>query len=142
MGYLGSGDGGSGHLVAGDKMTRAVYIPTGEVVTVQQVRGNFTRVGFNSSSQFVATGCLRALPEPVIPVKVAAAPPKARSKGKKPADTVSLFLREMEDEADLRTVCSSIGVELPVRASFGLTKMAVGHLLRKAVKAGEYTLEW
>lgn len=125
---------------------KAIYIPTGEVVEVEgpSESGVFTRVSFNGSSQFVATGCLSAIEDsPKPPPKE----PKPRESTKEPSsrrppDEVSLFLREMETEEDLRNVCKDIGIDYPQRSSLGLTKMAIGNALRKLVKSGEYELEW
>ena len=121
---------------------KAVYQPTGEVVEVIGLSssGVFTRVSCFGSEQFVATGCL-------FPIEDAPKPPPKERKPKepssrRPADEVTLFLREMETEEDLRNVCKDMGIEYPERSSFGLTKMAVGNALRKAVKAGELELTW
>lgn len=128
---------------------KAIYMPTGEIVDVEgpSESGVFTRVSFNGSSQFVATGQLSALPEqveskilrePISPTTKAKAEPKARSS----SDDVSMFLREMGTEEDLRNVCKDVGIEYPQRSSMGLTKMAIGNQLRKLIKNGEYELEW
>ena len=121
---------------------KAIYTPTGEVVEVEgpSESGVFTRVSFNGSSQFVATGCLAAIEE-------APKPPSKEKKVREPspkraADEVTLFLREMETEDDLRGVCKDIGIDYPQRTSFGLTKMAIGNQLRKLIKNGEYELSW
>lgn len=124
---------------------KAIYMPTNEIVEVEgpSESGVFTRVSFNGSSQFVATGQLAPLPEK-IPKAVAENPSVAPIKAQKArtADEVTLFLREMETEDDLRNVCKDIGIEYPERTSFGLTKMAIGNALRKLIKNGEYELSW
>jgi len=125
---------------------KAVYQPTGEVVTVigPSESGVFTRISSFGSEQFVATGCL-------LPIEDAPKPPPKESKPKestkkvpaqRAADEVTMFLREMETEEDLRGVCKDIGIEFPQRSSLGLTKMAIGNSLRKLIKNGEYELSW
>ena len=127
-------------------MMKAIYIPTGEVVEVEgpSESGVFTRVSFNGSSQFVATGCLSAIEDaPKPPPKESK--PRGSTKepsSRRPPDEVTLFLREMETEDDLRGVCKDIGIDYPQRSSLGLTKMAIGNALRKLVKSGEYELSW
>lgn len=125
---------------------KAIYIPTNEIVEVEcpSESGVFTRVSFNGSSQFVATGCLSIILD-------APKPPPKESKSKestkkvpkaRAADEVTLFLREMETEDDLRNVCKDVGIDYPERTSLGLTKMAIGNALRKLIKNGEYELSW
>lgn len=125
---------------------KAIYLPTGETVEVEgpSESGVFTRVSFNGSSQYVATGQLSPLLDEPAPIPISPSPkakpePKARSSS---CDDVSMFLREMETEEDLRNVCKDIGIEYPQRSSMGLTKMAIGNSLRKLIRNGEYELEW
>lgn len=125
-------------------MKTARYITTGEIVTIEEERGNWTRVSHFGSSQFVPTQLLEpvaAAPVPApAPPSISPAPKKA-PKGSS-SDDVSMFLREMETEDDLRNVCKDVGIDYPVRSSMGLTKMAIGNQLRKLIKNGEYELEW
>jgi len=127
-------------------MKTARYITTGEIVTIEEERGNWTRVSHFGSSQFVPSLLLE--PVEFIPPSANATPPSSELKtqrANKPArtpDEVSLFLREMETEDDLRGVCRDVGIEYPIRSSLGLTKMAIGNALRKLVKSGEYELSW
>lgn len=125
---------------------KAIYQPTGEVVEIigPSSSGVFTRVSCFGSEQFVATGCLLEIQDTPKP------PPKERKpkestkepSARRTADEVTLFLREMETEEDLRNVCKDIGIDYPERSSYGLTKMAVGNALRKLIKNGEYELSW
>ena len=125
---------------------KAVYTPTGEVVEVEgpSESGVFTRVSFNGSSQFVATGCLSVIEDAPKPPPKESKPRESTKEpsSRRPPDEVTLFLREMENEEDLRNVCKDIGIDYPVRTSFGLTKMAIGNVLRKLIKNGEYELSW
>lgn len=125
---------------------KAIYMPTGETVEVEgpSESGVFTRVSFNGSSQFVATGQLSALPEQVESktLREPISPTTKRTPKASSCDDVSMFLREMETEEDLRNVCKDVGIEYPQRSSMGLTKMAIGNQLRKLIKNGEYELEW
>ena len=127
-------------------MMKAIYAPTGEVVEVEgsSESGVFTRVSFNGSSQFVATGCLSAIEDAPKPPPKECKPRESTKEpsSRRPPDEVSLFLREMETEDDLRNVCKDIGIDYPVRPSMGLTKMAIGNVLRKLIKNGEYELSW
>lgn len=122
---------------------KAIYKPTNEIVEIEGVSesGVFTRVSFNGSTQFVATGQLVPMPEE-IPRPVPAAAPVPAQKTPRPPDEVSLFLREMETEDDLRGLCKDIGIEYPNRTSPGLTKMAIGNKLRHLIKKGEFELSW
>lgn len=127
-------------------MKTARYVTTGEIVTIEEERGNWTRVSHFGSSQFVPSVLL----EPVERVESktlreassASPSPKKREASPRTPDEVSLFLREMETEDDLRGVCKDIGMEYPIRSSLGLTKMAIGNHLRKLIKNGEYELSW
>lgn len=128
-------------------MKTARYITTGDIVTIEEERGNWTRVSHFGSSQFVPTQLLE--PVEFIPPTASDSPksssisssPKKAPKGSS-SDDVSMFLREMETEEDLRNVCKDVGIEFPQRSSMGLTKMAIGNQLRKLIKNGEYELSW
>ena len=126
-------------------MKTARYITTGDIVTIEEERGNWTRVSHFGSSQFVPTQLLEsvaAVPVFADPNSPAISPaPKKAPKGSS-SDDVSMFLREMETEEDLRNVCKDVGIEFPQRSSMGLTKMAIGNQLRKLIKNGEYELSW